>query len=84
MTTKKTQKIWSPITFIVDVKQTSKYQPSNLIIENKAVSNLNTIANHFKNFFAIIAGEIDKTLELVTPWLSMQSQQKFLLPKSYL
>ena len=42
--------------------QKNRYQPSNLIIENKTVSNLSTIANHFNYFFANIVGEIDKTI----------------------
>ena len=35
---------------------------SNLIIENKTVSNLSSIANHFNNLFTNLAGEIDKTI----------------------
>ena len=59
---KDTEKVWSAIRSIVNVKQTNRYQPSNLIIENKTVSNHNTTANHFNYFFANIAGEIDKTI----------------------
>ena len=42
--------------------KTNRYQPSNLIIENKTVSNLSTIANHLDYFFTDIAGEIDKAI----------------------
>ena len=59
---KDTNKNWSPIRSIVNVKQTTRYQPSNSIIENKTVSNLSTIVNHFNYFFTNIAGEIDKTI----------------------
>ena len=39
-----------------------RYQTSNLLIENKTVSNLNTIANHFNYFFNNTADESDKTI----------------------
>ena len=58
---KDTRKVWS-IRSIVNIKQTNRYQPSNLIIENKTVSNLSTIANHFNYLFTNIAGEIGKTI----------------------
>ena len=63
MRTKKDTKIvWSAIRSIVNVKETNRYQPSNLIIENKTVSNLSAISNHFNYFFTNIAGEIYKTI----------------------
>ena len=58
---KDTRKVWS-IRSIVNIKQTNRYQPSNLIIENKTISNLSAIANHFNYLFANIAGEIGKTI----------------------
>ena len=42
--------------------KTNRYQPSNLITENKTVSNLSAIANHFNYLFTNIAGKIDKTI----------------------
>ena len=39
-----------------------RYQLSNLIIENKTVFNLSTIANYFNYFFTNFAGEIDKMI----------------------
>ena len=59
---KDTKKVWSAIRSIVNVKQANRYQPSNEIIENKTVSNLSTITNHFNCFFTNIAGEIDKMI----------------------
>ena len=58
---KDTKKVWSAIRSIVNVKQTNRYQQSNLIIENKTVSNLSTIANNFNYFFTKNAGEADRT-----------------------
>ena len=59
---KDTKKLWSAIRSIVNVKQTNRYEPPNLIIENKTVSNLSKIANLFNYFFTTIASEIDKTI----------------------
>ena len=59
---KDTKKVWSAIRSIVNVKQTNRYQPSNLIIENKTVSNLSTIRNHFNYFFTNSTGETDKMI----------------------
>lgn len=44
---KDTKRIWSYIRTIVNVKLTKRYQPSSLVIENKALLNLNIISNHF-------------------------------------
>ena len=41
------KRIWSYIRTIVNVKLTKRYQPSSLVIENKALLNLNIISNHF-------------------------------------
>ena len=57
MTTKKIQgykKVWSAIRSIVNVKQTNRYQTSNLIIENKTFFSLSTTAYHFNYFFTYI------------------------------
>ena len=65
MTTKKIQgykKVWSAVRSIVNVKQTNRYQTSNLIIENKTFFSLSTTAYHFNYFFTYIAGDIDKTI----------------------
>ena len=56
---KDTRKVWS-IRSIVNIKQTNRYQPSNLIIE-KLISVI-AIANHFNYLFTNIAGEIGKTI----------------------
>ena len=56
------KKVWSAIRSIVNVKQTNRYQTSNLIIENKTFFSLSTTAYHFNYFFTYIAGDIDKTI----------------------
>ena len=47
---KDTKKLWSAMRSIVNVKQTNRYEPPNLIIENKTVSNLSKIANLFNYY----------------------------------
>ena len=46
--------VWSAIRSIVNVKQRNRCQLSNLIIENKTVSYLSAIANHFTTTFLLI------------------------------